>query len=84
MTCTTLTSTLDQAIREHAMLDVKAVATALGVTAWWVRRLINDGELRATNVGGHETSARWRVDPADLQAFIVSRENRPRDLWAAA
>lgn len=79
---TTLTGDLTHLSREHVLLDVKEVAAALGVTPWWVRRLINDGELRAVNVGGPERATRWRVDPEDLNAFIVGRQNRPRDLVA--
>ncbi|MDP5226913.1 MULTISPECIES: helix-turn-helix domain-containing protein [Arthrobacter] len=81
MTSTTLTGALSQLAREHALLDVKDAAVAIGVTPWWVRRLIADGELRGINVGGHDKAARWRVDPEDLAAFLRTRENRPRDLF---
>ncbi len=67
--------------REHALLDVKDAA-AIGMTPWWVRQLIARGELRAIYVGVPEKSARWRVDPEDLNAWLVNRENRPRDLMA--
>lgn len=80
MTTTTLTATLSHLAGEHALLDVKDAAAAIGVTPWWVRRLIADGELRGINVGGHDRAARWRVDPEDLNAFMVSRQSRPRDL----
>lgn len=82
MTSTTLTDALTQMTREHALLDPKQVACLLGVTAWWVRRLIADGELRAINVGGPEKAARWRVDPEDVKAFMRTRESRARDLVA--
>lgn len=80
---TTLTGTLSQMAREHALMDVKDAAAAMGVTPWWVRQLIARGELRAINVGGHEKAARWRVDPEDLSAWMRTRENRPRDLVAS-
>lgn len=82
MTSTTLTGELSRMSREHLLLDAKDAALAIGVTPWWVRRLIADGELRAINVGGAEKSARWRVDPEDLNAFMRARENRPRDLFS--
>ena len=82
MTSTTLTGALSQLARDHALLDVKDAAAALGVTPWWVRRLIADGDLRGINVGGHDKAARWRVDPEDLKAFMMSRQSRPRDLVA--
>lgn len=68
--------------RATEMLSTAQVAAQLGVTPWWVRRLIRDGELRAVNYGGPATGARWRVDPQDLTAFIRSRQNRARDLFA--
>lgn len=78
----TLTTTLMHLSRDEAMLTTKEAALAIGVTSWWVRQLIATGELRAVNVGGAEKSARWRVDPEDLAAFMRSRENRPRDMMA--
>lgn len=62
------------------LLNVREAADALGVTPWWTRRLIASGDLRAINIGGPDKSARWRVAPEDLAAFIRSRENRARDL----
>lgn len=83
MTGMTLTQLLQSLTQERALLDVKEVAAAIGVTPWWVRRLIATGELRAINVGGADKAARWRVDPEDLEAWIRQRESRPRDMWAA-
>lgn len=80
---TTLTSILRSMAREHALLEVKEAAAAMGVTPWWVRQLIKKGELRAINVGGPEKAARWRIDPEDLSAWMRERENRPRDLMAS-
>lgn len=79
---TTLTSILHNMARDHALLEVKEAAAAMGVTPWWVRQLIARGELRAINVGGPEKTARWRIDPEDLNAWIRKRENRARDLMA--
>ena len=62
------------------LLSVREAADTLGVTPWWTRRLIASGDLRAINVGGPDKSARWRVAPEDLAAFIRSRENRSRGL----
>ncbi len=65
------------------MLNTKDAAMALSVTEWWARQLIARGELRAINIGGCDKAARWRVDPEDLSAFMVGRENRSRDLVSA-
>ncbi|MDF1477760.1 helix-turn-helix domain-containing protein [Leifsonia sp. H3M29-4] len=83
MTAPTISALLGMLRRESALLSVKDTAAALGITEWWVRQLINSGELRAINVGGAEKAARWRVDPEDLRAFIAGRENRARDLTGA-
>lgn len=64
----------------RVLLNVRDASALLGVTPWWTRRLIATGALRAINVGGPEKTARWRIDPEDLRAFIASRENRSRDL----
>lgn len=63
--------------QQHRLLDVKSSAKVLGLTPWWVRRLIARGELRAINVGGQDKAARWRVDPADLDAWMRQRETQP-------
>lgn len=83
-TSPTLTSMLDVLARESALMTTKEVSTVTNLTGWWVRQHIASGELRAINVGtGSGTSARWRVDPEDLKAFLISRESRPRDLVAS-
>lgn len=64
-------------------LTVAAAAEIAAVTPWWVRRLINTGELRAINVAARGKRNSWRIDPADLAAWMTSRENRRRDLFAA-
>lgn len=79
----TLTSTLLLLAKNQALLTPSEAATIAGVTPWWVRRLINSGELRAVNIGGADGRAtRWRIDPEDLEAWLRSRENRSRDLIA--
>lgn len=50
------------------------VAMWYGVKADRVRRWILDGELRAINVGD-QTRPRWRISPADLEAFEQARAN---------
>jgi excisionase family DNA binding protein len=78
----TLDADLHELATRNALLDTTTVAETLGVTPWWVRRLIHSGELRAVNVSGPGTSAKWRVDPEDLSAFLAERQSRPRDLVA--
>lgn len=77
-----LTGALTLAAREHHLLSVQDTAACMSRTPWWVRQLIANGELRAINVGGPGKAARWRIDPEDLSAWMVSRESRPRDLMA--
>ena len=48
------------------LLEVSHVAHRLSASQEFVRRLIRDGKLAAIRLG-----TRWRVDPADLQAFIA-------------
>jgi excisionase family DNA binding protein len=79
----TLTTVPHQAKKECTLLTVKDAAELTGLTSWWVRQLIAKGELRAVNVGSYGKSARWRIDPEDFSAWLVSRENRPRDLRAS-
>lgn len=79
----TLTTVLRQAKQERVLLTVKDAAELTGLTEWWIRQLIAKGEIRAMNVGSFGKSARWRIDPEDFSAWLVSRENRPRDLMAS-
>jgi len=50
-------------------LTVKEVAKKLGVSEDWVRDLIQSKQLKATKM------KRWRVNPDDLEKFIMSRSN---------
>lgn len=47
------------------LLEVAHVAHRLSASPEFVRRLIRDRKLKAIRMG-----RRWRVDPADLEAFI--------------
>ena len=78
-----ITTILKQAKADSVLLTVKDAADLTGLTDWWVRQLIAKGEIRAVNVGSYGKSARWRIDPEDLSAWLVSRQNRPRDLVAS-
>ncbi|WP_407662145.1 helix-turn-helix domain-containing protein [Microterricola pindariensis] len=83
MTHLPITTLLALLTREGALLTVKETSHSLGVTEWWTRQLIARGDLRAINVGGTANTARWRVDPEDLRAFLANRESRSRDLMAS-
>lgn len=50
-------------------LTVKQVAKQLGLSAYRVRELIREKQIRATKIG------QWRVRPKDLKEFIKSRTN---------
>jgi excisionase family DNA binding protein len=47
------------------LLEVSHVAHRLSASQEYVRRLIRERKLAAIRLG-----TRWRIDPADLQAFI--------------
>ena len=79
----TLTTVLQQWKKEGGLLTVKDAAELAGLTEWWVRQLITKGEIRAMNVGSHGKATRWRIDPENFNAWLMSRENRPRDLVAS-
>jgi excisionase family DNA binding protein len=70
------------------LLEVAHVAHRLGASQEYVRRLIRRRELAAIRLG-----ARWRVEPADLQAFVDAQRvpsnghqssERPRAMQPAA
>lgn len=62
----------------QALLTARQAAERLGLCAETIRRLIDRGDLRAINIGGDSgrTSVRWRIDPADLDAWIARRTQR--------
>ena len=54
------------------------IAERLRVKPDTVRAWIAAGELRAFSVGTKDNGRkRWRIRPEDLEAFIVTRQNRP-------
>lgn len=59
-------------------LTPAAIAESLGVDADCVRGWIASGELPACNVCRVAGSRRprWRVDPADLEQFLLRRRHR--------
>lgn len=69
---TTLSGELGRISREHAMLDTKEAAAALGVTPWWVRRLIDDGELRTVS----DISA-WQLEVGESEIVKVDAKRIP-------
>jgi len=65
---------IDPLVSPPRLLEVAHVAHRLSVSQRFVWQLIRDKKLAAIRLG-----PRWRVDPADLQAFIdaqrVSSQN---------
>ena len=55
------------------------VAEQLGVEPPKVIAWINAGELVAVNVAQslHGKRPRWRIDPRELEAFLLRRQKRP-------
>lgn len=61
---------------DRKKLTVPEIAKRYGVNQSKVLRWIADDELRALNVASTTaTRPRWRIDPADLEAFEASRAN---------
>lgn len=51
-------------------LSTAEAATASGYSAWWIRRLIASGELKAhRRAGGGKPH--WRIRRSDLNAFLA-------------
>jgi excisionase family DNA binding protein len=59
------------------LLGVKEVAGELEVSTRLVRAWIESGELRAIQVGRNRCTRRpvWRVERAELDAFIAGRKS---------
>ena len=60
---------------EDELLTVDQVARQLKVTTKQVYKLIQDGRLVATNIGGKGRST-YRISRADLNDFLQSRRTR--------
>jgi excisionase family DNA binding protein len=63
-----LTSLAAPPLAQPRLLEVSHIAHRLRASQEHVRRLIREKKLAAIRLG-----ARWRVDPADLQAFIAAQ-----------
>jgi excisionase family DNA binding protein len=60
---------------EDELLTVDQVAKQLQVTTKQVYKLIQDGRLVATNIGG-EGRGTYRISRADLNNFLQSRRTK--------
>jgi len=60
------------------LLTPPQVARRLQCTPEKVLRWIRTGSLRAVNLGDGPKRPRFRIDPAELDRFLVSREVSPR------
>lgn len=58
-------------------LRIKEVAAIIDLSVMKIYTLIADGELIASDVSRKKKSGRpeWRIDPADLRAFLERRRN---------
>jgi hypothetical protein len=74
-----------QQTTSHRHLTPPKIAARLGVAPETVIGWIRDGELIASNVAKRSCRRpRYRVDPADLEAFLASRRpNSPATTKAA-
>ncbi len=62
---------------EERMLTVREITARLGVHENTVLRWLGRGELRGYRLGGRKSG--WKVRESDLERFIESRANVPRD-----
>lgn len=62
---------------ERAYLSPKEVVALVGCSMDSVLRWINEGELKASNIGSG-SRRRWIVKLTDLEAFLDSRSNQPK------
>lgn len=58
-------------------LTVAEVAARIRVSAPSVLTLIRRGEIIASNVSMGIRRPRWRINPADLDRWLASRQTRP-------
>ena len=65
----------------HRFLTIADVAECLNVSAGQVRTLIKTGELPAIQVGGR---GQWRIDVAELEAYIERGYTKTRDSFHAS
>ena len=63
----------------RTFLIPREVAERLGINVTRVLGWIRAGQLRATNISNSPTRPRWRIKPADLDAFLESRSNKPAE-----
>lgn len=60
------------AITERRLLRIKPAAAYLGLSTWTLRRLVQEGELRAVQLPGH---APWLLDIRDLDNWIEKKKS---------
>jgi len=70
--------TTGETMQDDRFLTPPAIAKILGVAADKVGALIASGELKAVNLSLGSARPRWKVAPADLQAFLDGRSNQPK------
>jgi excisionase family DNA binding protein len=64
--------------KEPACLKVQEVAARLAIDGKHVAELIEEGTLRAINVGTRSKKC-WRIPMESLQAFIQKRDSRGQE-----
>lgn len=55
------------------MLSIEQAAAELAVSTKTIRRRIEDGSIRAVNVGATDARPSWRIRRADLSAWLDAR-----------
>ena len=64
----------------NSLLTVKQVAELVNASGNWVRSAIYAGKLPAINIGLAEQRSEWRIQEADLVAFLSkNRRNAPSE-----
>jgi excisionase family DNA binding protein len=78
-----VTGTLQHGSSQDRSMKVSEVAQELSVSPATVHKYIQNGTLRAANVGTGR-KAYWRVQRADFEAFLTALQTRTTDHYGAA
>lgn len=65
---------------KYRFLTAPAAARILGCGVEYIHQCIRSGELKAANFSVGGIRPRWKIDPAELQAFVDRKSNVQRSV----